>query len=107
MQFNNDDNSSKKMKQRQKEAWFTCGGEGHMAKDYPNKKDKGNAKVEKKATSNVVTELSEYDEVYINTLGFENNAAAKTTRPKTKEAHHALEGTMFIIGKEAKVLFDI
>jgi len=31
--------------------------------------------------------------------------ATKTTRPTTIKAHHALEGTMFINGKEAKVLF--
>jgi len=32
--------------------------------------------------------------------------ATKTTRPTTIKAVHALEGTMFINGKEAKVLFD-
>ena len=32
--------------------------------------------------------------------------ATKTTRPSTIKAHHPLEGTMFINGKGAKVLFD-
>jgi len=77
-----------------------------MAKDWPSKKDKGKGKVKKEATSNVATELSEYDKVYINTLEFESYAAAKTTRPTTMKAHYALEGTMFINGKEAKALFD-
>jgi len=77
-----------------------------MAKDCPNKKDKGKAKVKKEATSNAATELSEYDEVYINTLEFKSYAAAKTTHSTTIKTHHALEGTMFINGREAKVLFD-
>ena len=77
-----------------------------MAKDCPSKKDKGKAKVKKEASSNLATELCEYDEVYINTLELESYVATKTTRPTTIKAHHALEGTMFINGKEAKVLFD-
>ena len=61
------------------------------------------------AASNLAEQYSEYDEVYINTLEFERYAAAKVkpTRPRTIKAHHALEGTMFINGKEARVLFDI
>jgi len=50
----------------------------------------------KKATSNVTTDLSEYDEVYNNTLEFERYVAAKTSRPTTIMGHHALEDTMFI-----------
>jgi len=42
----------------------------------------------------------------MNTLEFESYAATKTTCPTTIKAHHALEGTMFINGKEAKVVFD-
>ena len=60
------------------------------------------------AASNLEEQDSEYDEVYINTLEFESYAAAKvkTTHPRTIKAHHALEETMFINGKEASVLFD-
>jgi len=76
-----------------------------MAKDGPSKKDKGKGKVKKEASSNLATELSEYDEVYINTLELESYAATKTTRPTTIKAHHALEGTMFINGKEGRGLF--
>jgi len=106
--FKNSDNSAKKMKQRKKGTCSTCGGEGHMAKDFPNKKNQGKAKVTMEATSNIVTELSEYDEVYINTLKFESYAAAKPTRLTRIKAHHPLEVTMFKFtnGKEAKVLFD-
>jgi len=104
--FNNDGNSAKKKEKRKKGACFTCGGEGHMAKDCPSKKDRGKAKVKKEASSNLATELCEYDEVYINTLELESYVATKTTRPTTIKAHHALEGTIFINGKEAKVLFD-
>jgi len=77
-----------------------------MTKDCPSKKDKAKAKVKKEVTSNVATELSEYDEVYINTLEFESYAAAKTTRPTTIKAHHIFKDTMFINGKDAKVPFD-
>jgi len=104
--FNNDGNSAKKKEQRKKGACFTCGGEGHMAKDCPSKKDKGKAKVKKEASSNVATELCKYDEVYINTQELESYVATRTTRPTMIKAHHALEGTMFINGREAKVLFD-
>jgi len=104
--FNNDGNTAKKKEQRKKRACFTCGGEGHMAKDGPSKKDKGKAKVKKEASSNPATELCEYDEVYINTLELESYVATKATHPTTIKAHHALEGTMFINGKEAMVLFD-
>jgi len=77
-----------------------------MAKDCPSKKDKGKGKVKKEASSNLATELSEYDEVYISALELESYAATKTTRPTTIKALYALEGTMFINGKEAEVLFD-
>jgi len=77
-----------------------------MAKDCPSKKDKGKAKVKKEASSTLATELCEYDEVYINALEIESYVATKTTRPTTIKALLALEGTMFINGKEAKVLFD-
>jgi len=76
-----------------------------MAKDCPKKKDKVKANIKKEATSNLATELTRSDEVYINSLECESYAAAKTTRPTTIMAHHALEGTMFINGKEAKALF--
>jgi len=77
-----------------------------MAKDCPSKKDKGKAKLKKEASSNLTSELCEYDEVYINALEIESYVAAKTTRPTTIKALHSLKGTMFINGKEAKVLFD-
>ena len=77
-----------------------------MAKDCPSKKDKGKAQVKKEVISNLATELSKYDKVYINTLEFKSYAAANTTRPTTIKASYALEGTMFINGKEEKVLFD-
>jgi len=77
-----------------------------MAKDCPSKKDKGKAKVKKQASSNLATELCEYDEVYINALEIESYVATNATRPTTIKALHALEGTMFINGKEAKIMFD-
>ena len=77
-----------------------------MAKDCPSKKDKRKTKVKKEASSNLATELREYDEVYINALEIESYVATKTTRPTTIKALHALVGTMFINGKEAEVLFD-
>jgi len=77
-----------------------------MTKECPNKKDKGMATVKKEASSNLATELCEYNEVYINTLDLESYVATKTTRPSTIEAHYPLEGTMFLNGKEAKLLFD-
>jgi len=77
-----------------------------MTKDCPSNKDKGKAKVEKEVSSNLARELSDYDEVYINTLRFKSYAATKTTRLTTIKAHHALEGTMFVNGKEAKSLLD-
>jgi len=75
-------------------------------KDYPSKKDKGKAKVKKEASSNLATELCEYDEIYINALEIESYVATKTTRPTTIKALLVFEGTMFINRKEAKVLFD-
>src|SRR6201996_611377 len=81
-----------------------------MSRSCPSKNDKskGKAPAKKEATSNVAEQQSEYDEVYINTLEFESYAAAKTktARPATIKADHVLEGTMFINGKEAGVLFD-
>ena len=81
-----------------------------MSRSCPSKNDKskGKAPAKKEATSNLAEQHSEYDEVYINTLEFESYAAAetKTARPTTIKAHHALEGTIFINGKEARVLFD-
>jgi len=94
--FNNDGNSTKTKDQRKKEVPFTCGGERHMAKDCPNKKDKGKAKVKKEVTSNLATELSGYDEVYINTLEFASCTAAQMTHPTTIKVYHAHAGTMFI-----------
>ena len=97
-------------KEPKKRTYFTCGSEGHMARNCPSKNDKGKGKAppKKEAASNLAEQHSEYDEVYINTLKFESYAAAKvkTTRPRTIKAHHALEETMFINGKEARVLFD-
>ena len=82
-----------------------------MLRNCPNKNEKGTGKAQakKEATSSLLAEQhSEYDEVYINTLEFESYAAAKTktARPATIKAHHALEETMFINRKEARVLFD-
>ena len=97
-------------KEPKKRTCFTCGGEGHMARNCPSKNDKGKGKSppKKEAASNLAEQHSEYDEVYINTLEFESCAAAKvkTTRPSTIKAHHALERTMFLNGKEARVRFD-
>ena len=79
-----------------------------MSRNCPSKNDKRKATAKKEATSNLAEQSSEYDEVYINTLEFESYAAAKTktARPASIKAHHALEGAMFINGKEARVLFD-
>ena len=97
-------------KEQKKKTCFACGGEGHMSRNCTSKNDKGKGKAteKKEATSNLAEHHNEYDEVYINTLEFESYAAAKTktARPATIKAHHALEGTMFINGKEARVLFD-
>ena len=93
-----------------KRTCFTCGGEGPRARNCPSKDDKGKVKAppKKEVGSNLTEQDSEYDRLYINTLEFESYAAAKlkVTRPSTIKAHHALEGTMFINGKEARVLFD-
>ena len=97
-------------KEPKKRTCFTCGGEGHMARNCPSKNDKGKEKAapKKEAATNLAEQHSEYDDVYINTLEFESYAAArvKATRPSTLKAHHPLKGTMFINGKEARVLFD-
>jgi len=61
--FNNDDTSAKMKEHRKKRACFTCGGEGHLAKNCPSKKDNGKTKVKKEAISNLATELRKYDEV--------------------------------------------
>jgi len=81
--FNNDGNSAQKKEQRKNGASFTCGGEGPMAEECPSKEDKGKTKVKKEASSDLATELCEYDEVYINTLEFESYTTTKTTRPTT------------------------
>jgi len=104
--LNNDGNSAKKKEQREKGACFTCGGGGHRAKDCPSKKDTGKAKVKKEASSDLATELCEYNEVSINALEIDSYMATRTTRPTTIKAHQALAGTLFINGKAAKVLFD-
>jgi len=77
-----------------------------MVKDCPNKKDKGKVKVKKEAISNISTELSQYDALYINTLAFGRSAARKMTRPTRVNAHHAFHCSMFINGKEKTVLLD-
>ena len=77
-----------------------------MARDCPSKNAKGKARVKKETTSNLVEQQDDYDEIYINALEFESYAAAKATRPATIKPHNALEGTMLINGKQAKVLFD-
>jgi len=59
--FNNDGNSAKEKEQMRNRACVTCGGEGHMAKDCPSKKDKAKTKVKKEASSNLATQLYEYD----------------------------------------------
>ena len=81
-----------------------------MARNCPSKNDKvkGKAAPKKEAASNLTEQRRKYKEVYINAMEFESYAAAKvkTTRPSTIKTHHALEGTMLINGKEARVLFD-
>src|ERR1700712_4773741 len=104
--FNNSDTSNNKKERKDKGACFTCGGKGHMTRDCSSKNDKGKAKVKKETTSNLVDQQNDYDEIYINALEFESYAAAKAARPATIKPHNALEGTMLINGKQAKVLFD-
>jgi predicted aspartyl protease len=101
-------NSTQSKERKEKGACFTCGGQGHIARNCPSKKDqKGKTKVKKEATSNRAEQQEEYHEVYINSMEIESFASAKATRPATNtDAHQALEGTMFINGKEARVLFD-
>ena len=81
-----------------------------MARNCPNKNDKGNGKAAAKmeATSNMAEQHSKYDEIYMNTLEFDSYATAmvKATRPSTIKAHYALAGTIFINGKKVRVLFD-
>jgi len=73
-----------------------------MAKDCPSKKDKGNAKVKKEATSNVATERSEYDEVYINTMEFESDVAGKRTRPQQSRHTTHLKALCSLMEKKQK-----
>jgi len=87
MKFNNDGNSSKKQKQREKAACFTCGGEGYIAKDCSSKKDKGKTKVKKEVASNLATELSEYDGVYINTRGIQELCSHKNHAALIQSKH--------------------
>ena len=97
-------------KEPKKRTSFRDGVERHMARNWSNQNDKGKGKVapKKEVTSNMAEQHSEYNEVYINTFDYESYAAAKVkvTGPSTIKAHYALEGTMFINGKEARVLFD-
>ena len=100
-------NTTKKPKKR---TCFTCGGKGHIARKCPSKNEKGKGKAphKKEGDFNLAEQHREYEEVYINALKFESYGAAKviTTRPSAIKAHQALEGTMFINGKEARALFD-
>ena len=108
-QFNIKPNN-KTTKELKKQTWFPCGGDRYMARNCPSQNDKGKGKtnVKKGETSKLVEQLSEYKEVYCNTLEFKTYVAAKVkaTSLSTIKAHHALEGNMFINGKKARVVFD-
>ena len=83
-----------------------------MAKDIwqkiarPSKKPDRKTKVKKETSSNRVEQVSETEEVYINAIEIESYAAAGSTRLASIKANYALEGTVYINGKEARVLFD-
>ena len=63
-------------------------------------------KVKKETSSNRAEQVLETEEVYINAIEIESYAAAGATRPAAIKANHPLEGTVYINGKEARVLFD-
>ena len=50
-------------KEPKKRTCFTCGSEGHMARNYPSKNDKGKGKAppKKEAVSNLAEQHSEYN----------------------------------------------
>ena len=85
---------------------FTCDGKGHMAKDCPFKKPDLKTKVKKETSSNRAEQVSETEEIYLNTMEIESYAAAGATRPAAIKDNEALEGTVYINRKEARVLFD-
>ena len=85
---------------------FTCDGKGHMAKDCPSKKSDRKTEVKKETSSNPAEQVSQTEELYINAIEIESYAAAGATLPASIKSNHALEGTVYINGKEARVLFD-
>ena len=85
---------------------FTCDGKGHMAKNCPSKKPDRKTNIKKETSSNRAEQVSETEEIYINAMEIESYAAAGATRPAAVKANEALEGTVYINGKEARVLFD-
>jgi len=81
-----------------------------MSKECPSKqydrKGKGKAIKKEARSNNVKYEQDSIDEVYIHATEIESYATAQTTRPANIKPHGSLEGTIYLNGKEAKVLFD-
>jgi len=93
--------------QKASSACFTCGKKGHLSRSCTDKKDEGKGKaVKKESTSNRAETETNADEVYINSMEIETYASSGKTALSTAKAKKALEGTIRINGRDARVLLD-